>query len=173
MAHALDAVTVLDLDGHPVRLGDLWRGRSIVLLFVRHFGCLFCRQQITEAAAHLAPIRALGAELVVVGNGTLSEARDFRDQHQLRMPLFTNPGGQAYAAAGMRRGWRTNLTPVVALCAVRALRQGFRQTFVAGDPLQQGGIVVIGPRGLEQYRYVSTTAGDHPPFADVVAALAR
>ena len=34
----LQDVTVQDPDGRPVRLGDTWRERSVVLLFVRHFG---------------------------------------------------------------------------------------------------------------------------------------
>jgi hypothetical protein len=34
----LHDVTVLDPDGQPVRLGDLWRERTVVLAFVRHFG---------------------------------------------------------------------------------------------------------------------------------------
>jgi hypothetical protein len=29
---------VKDLDGRPVRIGDLWKQRPALLLFVRHFG---------------------------------------------------------------------------------------------------------------------------------------
>jgi hypothetical protein len=29
---------VKDLDGRPVRVGDLWKDRPAMLLFVRHFG---------------------------------------------------------------------------------------------------------------------------------------
>jgi len=36
--HALAETTVSDLEGNPVRLGDLWSERPIVLLFLRHFG---------------------------------------------------------------------------------------------------------------------------------------
>lgn len=31
-------VTVLDTDGATVRLGEAWRERTAVLVFVRHFG---------------------------------------------------------------------------------------------------------------------------------------
>ncbi len=34
----LGDLSVLDLDGRSVRLGELWRERPIVLVFVRHFG---------------------------------------------------------------------------------------------------------------------------------------
>jgi len=38
VAHALDDLTALDLDGKPVRLGDLWKKTPVVLVFLRHFG---------------------------------------------------------------------------------------------------------------------------------------
>lgn len=34
----LDDLTALDVDGNTVRLGDLWRERAVVLVFLRHFG---------------------------------------------------------------------------------------------------------------------------------------
>ena len=37
-ATALAPISVLDVNGDEVRLGDLWRDRSAVLVFVRHFG---------------------------------------------------------------------------------------------------------------------------------------
>ncbi len=34
----LEDITALDLEGQPVRLGDLWQEKTAVLVFVRHFG---------------------------------------------------------------------------------------------------------------------------------------
>lgn len=38
MDASLESVTVLDLDGRPVRLASLWADRPVVLAFIRHFG---------------------------------------------------------------------------------------------------------------------------------------
>ncbi len=38
VADALRDIEVLDPEGHPLRLGDLWRDRTVVLAFIRHFG---------------------------------------------------------------------------------------------------------------------------------------
>lgn len=35
---ALGDLTLLDADGNPHRIGDLWRDRPVVLVFLRHFG---------------------------------------------------------------------------------------------------------------------------------------
>jgi len=31
-------ITVLDTEGRPYRLGDAWRDKTTVLVFIRHFG---------------------------------------------------------------------------------------------------------------------------------------
>ena len=38
IADKLSSIEVLDPDGHPVKLGSLWREKPVVLVFVRHFG---------------------------------------------------------------------------------------------------------------------------------------
>jgi len=171
MPHVLDGLTVFDPDGRPLRLGELWVDHSAVLVFVRHFGCLFCRQQIAELSAQRDRLRSLGAELIVIGHGTIEEARALREELRLTSPIFTDPGRDAYRALGMRRGWHTSLSPRVILRAARARWMGFRQTRIAGDPFQQGGVVVIARGGEERYRFISREAGDHPRPSEIVAAL--
>ncbi len=38
VAAALQNIEALDPEGKPVRFGDLWRDRTAVLAFIRHFG---------------------------------------------------------------------------------------------------------------------------------------
>jgi peroxiredoxin len=171
MPHALDHIVVYDPEGHPVRLGQLWADRVAVLVFIRHFGCVFCGQQIAEISSMLDGVNALDADLVVIGQGSVEEACAFRDKSKLKMPLLTDPARQSYRALGMRRGLASILTPATLVHAFKAWRSGFRQSRIAGDPLQQGGVVVIAPGGVEHFRYVSKVAGDHPPAEQVLAAL--
>ncbi|MGE3178448.1 MAG: AhpC/TSA family protein [Vicinamibacterales bacterium] len=173
MGHPLEQLTVFDTAGRAVRLDTLWTHQPVVLLFVRHFGCLFCRQQIAEMQPAVPRIRAAGAELYVIGNGSVEEARAFEEELQPGVGLLTDPTRQTFCALQMRSGLATVLRPSVLWRSLRALRAGFTQTRVAGDPFQQGGVVVIGPGGLERYRYVSRTAGDHPDPGKVLAAVER
>jgi NAD(P)-dependent dehydrogenase (short-subunit alcohol dehydrogenase family) len=117
-------------------------------------------------------IRALGAELVVVGNGAAQFAQAFREDYELDCPLLVDPELRAYRAAGLRRGRVAALSPRLPLNAIRALRAGARQGAVEGDPWQLGGVFAIRPGGELAYRYVSREAGDHPPVDDILAALA-
>lgn len=38
LAATLAPLTLPDADGQPVRLGDLWRDRPAVVVFLRHWG---------------------------------------------------------------------------------------------------------------------------------------
>jgi AhpC/TSA antioxidant enzyme len=169
--HVLDPLVVLDPDGCHVRMGDLWASRAAVLVFVRHFGCVFCKRQVAEIAPFLQRIRHSGAELVVIGHGSVEEARAFRDEQKLACPLLTDPSRQSYCALEMRHGLSTVLSPRVLVRGLKAWRAGFRQTRFAGDPLQQGGVLIIAPGGAERFRFISHEAGDHPSPLRILSVL--
>lgn len=118
-------------------------------------------------------IEGKGAQLVVVGNGQTFHAQDFQQEQKLPFPLLTDPDLKAYAAAGLRRGLLSVVSPKVLGNAVRSLRGGFRQGRTQGDPWQQGGVFVITPDDQVLFHHVSREAGDHPQPADIVAALPR
>ena len=119
----------------------------------------------------LSDIRRSGAELVIVGNGRPEHAVDFRDTERIKCPLYVDPELRAYAAAGLKRGLRSSITPGVIVRGIRAFREGKRQGAVEGDPWQQGGVFVIRPGNVVDFAYVSEEAGDHPAPAVVIAAL--
>ena len=116
-------------------------------------------------------IREKGAELAILGNGTPAMAREFRDELGLDVKLLTNPGLEAYRAAGLRRDLGGVLSPRVMLHAMRALRGGFTQKSTRGDAMQLGGVLVVAPGGKILYRHASREAGDHPAPAEIVASL--
>ncbi len=171
VAARLKDIDLLDPAGRKVRLGDMWAEKPVVLAFIRHFGCLFCREQVADLRGELKQIRERGAELVVVGNGRPEHARDFKDRQKITCPLLTDPALEAYRAAGLRRGLISSLGPRSMLHGLRALTGGNVQTTVKGDPWQQGGVFVITPAGKVLFTQRSKEAGDHADPADILAAL--
>jgi peroxiredoxin len=132
---------------------------------------MFCQQQVAQLRDVVDEIRGRGADLIVVGNGGVEQARVFRDAQELPFALYTDPSLESYRLAGLRHGLGSSMSPRVALHAVAALRQGFRQHRTQGDPVQQGGVFVIAKGGGLLYQYVSREAGDHPDNADLLRAL--
>ena len=132
---------------------------------------MFCREQVAQLRGELRKIRALGAELVVVGNGRPDQAKDFKKREKLTFPLFVDPDLEAYRAAGLKRSVLSAVGPKVMLHGFRAFRSGKLQGLTQGDTWQQGGVFVIQPNNKVLFSQRSEEAGDHADPADIIAVL--
>ena len=120
----------------------------------------------------LPEIRAQGADLVIIGNGSRFFAQSFREELGLDVPILIDEDRRSYTSAGFRRGGSGMLSPRLFVNATRALLAGHRQTGIQGDALQLGGVLILSRENEVLYRFASRTAGDHPPTLDIVSALA-
>ena len=116
-------------------------------------------------------IRRRGARLVVVGSGSVEQARTFREEQRLTFPLYTDPSLIAYRRAGLRHGLASSIDPRIAPRAIDAVRHGFRQVSTQGAPMQQGGVFVVGAGGRLLFQHISRFAGDHAHPGDILRAL--
>ncbi len=98
--------------GQPIELVDVLRlyraesGRSllelvdespVLLIFLRHFGCAFCRQAIDTVSQIKGEIAARGARPVFVHLGTPERAKQFFDYYHLEdVERVGNPDGSLY-----------------------------------------------------------------------------
>ncbi|MDX2010627.1 MAG: peroxiredoxin-like family protein [Myxococcaceae bacterium] len=131
---------------------------------------MFCREQVAGFRSRADELKALGVKLFFIGNGTPTMAKDFRAFMQMgELPVWTDPKRQTYAHLGFKRGWLSVLSPAVWKYGARAAAAGFRQGKTAGDPVQQGGVLVVKKGGELVYGFASATAGDHPPIDEVMA----
>jgi peroxiredoxin len=170
-ARALGAATVLDPEGRRVRLGDIWQDRPVVVVWLRHFGCLFCKEQTAEFRSRSSELERHGAAVVFVGNGSTRHAGSFRDEFCPECTVLTDPGLTSYRLIDARGGLVNTIGPQAWRAGIRAFRRGARQQTTQGHPFQQGGVVVIGPGDTVAYSYISKAAGDHPRVDDVLAAI--
>jgi peroxiredoxin len=165
---------VLDRDGNSVALGSRWRGAPTLVVFLRHFGCIGCGEQVVELAPRLAEIADLGARTVFVGNGAPNFIAGFVDRYALadkRVDIVTDPTLAAFQAAGLARSWWAVYGPRAMRDALRAWASGVRHGKLAGDGLQQGGTIVVDGSGVVVHYHASRSLGDHSPATDLVEAL--
>jgi hypothetical protein len=168
---ALAAATVLDPGGTKVKLATEWAEHPAVIVWLRHFGCVFCREQVAEIRGKRSEIEAFGAGIAFVGNGTPRAAAWFRKKFAADSTVLTDPGLVTYKAIGARSGMLSTLGPSAWGAGLRAFRSGARQSTTKGHPYQQGGLVVMAPGNRVLYQHISKAAGDHAPVGDVLAAL--
>jgi hypothetical protein len=158
-------------DGAEVSFASLWADKPAVIAWVRHFGCLFCREHVVHLNKEIERIHAAGGELVVVGSGTPNFIGGLRERTGFTGPIYSDIERTSYRAAGLKRGWLRILNPVSGAHAIGALAGGFRQSGTQGDNAQQGGVLVVLPPGRAVYQHVSKIAGDNAPAGEVVEAL--
>lgn len=167
----LAGIEVQTSSGEPYRLGSAWASQPVILVLVRHFGCIFCKEQTSKLHDQRARIHGAGGELLIVGSGAPMFATAFVEDFKITTPVYCDPGLATYAAVGARHGLWSSLQPRVWFKALRTLAKGFRQTRTAGEMHQQGGVFVITPDGTMPFRYLSRYAGDHPPVEAILGAL--
>jgi AhpC/TSA antioxidant enzyme len=111
------------------------------------------------------------AGLVVVGPGRPEHLKGFREVTRFTGPLYADPSLSTFRAAGLAYGWTKTLHPLSILKGLRAFGAGFRQGVRRGNPVQQGGLFVLGPGDRVSYEWRDRFAGDHASMAAVLAAL--
>lgn len=121
---------------------------------------------------HISKIRDLGADLVVVGNGTPAQAAGFAEGQKVDFLVFTDPTLAAYRNAGFKRSVGSTLGPRSILETLRAVLRGRRPAGrIQGDAFQQGGVLIVLPGGEVAWRFVSASPGDRPKPEEILARL--
>jgi hypothetical protein len=108
-----------------------------------------------------------------VGIGSPSDAASAREASGYRGLLLADPEASSHEAIGLARAGalRHLLRPRALLEAMRARKEGHRQTKATGDPARQGATVAVGRGGAVLYAWRNATADDEAPLADAIAAL--
>ena len=164
--------SVQTLNGDAVDLSTLWSGadRGLALVFLRHYGCPFCKEHAREIDSRSAELRVSGVHVAFIGCGTSDEARTFRDELRLTNPVFNDADRAAYEAYGIGVASAGSvLNPRVMAGGVRAAAKGFLPRRSSGHPLQLQGQFLVGRDGI--IRSVSRPAvmSDIPPASDLLA----
>jgi peroxiredoxin len=145
------------------------RGPALVI-FLRSFGCTFCREAMADVAAQQSAIRAAGVNIAFVHGGTAEEAAPWFAKYGLAdVARISDPNLDHYRAFGLgRTGAGGMIDPRVwTRGAVCALQHGFGPQPVAMMRQLPGVFLVQRDGVLAEYRHRSPA--DRPDYA----ALAR
>ena len=113
----------------------------------------------------------MGAQLVIVGNGSIEALGSFGKRYPDTIQFFTDPECAAYTALGMLRGMGGWTGFKMLGYGIRASKRGFRQGATQGHPTQQGGVFVFDREGSLLLAHRDTTAGDNLEPAEVLRFL--
>ena len=116
-------------------------------------------------------LRAAGADLTIIGNGTPNFIEGFREQTKYAGPIYVDPSLAVYKAAELKRGALRTFDPRALGKTITAFRHGQRQGRVQGDAFQQGGVLVVAPDGEVKFHHASDRPGHNATVDEIVAAL--
>ena len=143
-------LTLPDEQGEPIVFSQLYK-QPLVLLFVRHLGCPFCRDQLLEMRDGYERIRAAGGEVAAVTMGTIEQAARIKQSLGLPFTCLADSQQEAYRAFEIPRGSLSQVAgPSIWGPGLAALRRGGLGV-PRGDLLQLQATLVIDGEGIVRY----------------------
>ena len=171
VGEAAPTLEVVDDSGRRFALAELWRERPLVLVFIRHFGCPFCREQLLDMRDEQKRFRDAGGEAAVVAMGTPQQAAEFRRRMNLPFVVLADAEQQLYRAFGVGRGTFAQIAgPAVWLSGAKALLRGGVGK-PTGDVLQMSAAFVIDQHGIVRLAHRSVNSADNPTNDELIEKL--
>jgi hypothetical protein len=162
---ALD-LPVPNLDGKSLRQHSIHS--NVIVVFVRHSGCTFCRQWLSQIS-DLAPVWAQsGHSLVIVTQSTFELGTALAAEYGLSgASIISDPDRRLYAALAFERA------TLRSFFRLSLWTSGFREAIVNrhgvgsldGDGFQLGGYVIL-KRGQITDRWIAHNFEDQPNWSD-------
>ncbi len=160
-------VALRDDSGAPFSLIDECADHAVLLVFVRHLGCIFCKQQVHLLSEISDP------RLMFVSHGDLAAVTEFKRMFAPNQRFVSDPEMELYVKFGLKKGGIGQmLSPRVLLRGLSASGQGMRQSKPMQDPWVLGGWVYIKPGGEATVVHLATDAGEILSKAEAVQLLA-
>ena len=157
---------ILTTENKAIRLSSLWKEKTILLVFTRHFGCPQCKEMLAQIVASKSEIEQKGLTIVAVTQGKPEETLEFCKHQAAGILCLADPERKAYRAFGLERGslWQVMLSPQVVLGTLRAWRRGHTAGLPprGQDVMQMSGTFIIGTDGKIRLPYYYDTIADHP-----------
>jgi len=147
--------------------------RPTLVVLLRHSGCTFCKQTLSDLARQRTAIEDAGVGIAVIGMTSSSDALQSLGQRYglTTAAWFADPDRLLYRALELRRGSFTQLFgPRVWIAGVRAIFRGHMIGKLEGDGFQMPGAFVI-HRGRVVRAYRHATAADRPDLQEFACSI--
>ena len=153
-------------------LAAVSRSAPVLLVLLRHSGCIFCREAIADLAKALPGIEAAGLRLVVVHQGSDEDIRPLFVRHGIEhVDRVSDPAKDLYRALDLPRGSLGQLFgPAVWAAGWRALLAGHGIGPLVGDGFQMHGAFVIDDGRVVVARRCQTAA-ERPDYAGLACGV--
>ncbi len=164
------------MDLIPSQLGltltELANDRPVMVVLLRHFGCTFCRQALSDLSRLRDDIEALGYRIALVHMSPIEEADEVLARYGLSdLHSFSDVECEFYRAFGLKRGTALQLFgPRLWRRAIAATLEGNVLGKLAGDGFRMPGVFFV-YRGDIWGAYRHQTAADRPEYLQLAQGV--
>ena len=171
---APEAELVRASDCSTTMLSAFWKASPVLLVFMRHLGCSFCREQVGHLQQISAEIRQAGTHVVLISVNRPEETHRFCLSRNLggHFTCLSDPARESYMRYGLSRVSSPHLlTPHVLSRGIQAVLHGHFTTIPKADPLQLPGIFLVNKSGVVKYAHRNRDASDNPSNREIMDAI--
>jgi peroxiredoxin len=143
----------------------------ILLVFLRHFGCIFCKESLHDISKRKKEIEAANIKIVFVHMAAKLEAEMFFTHHNIDNPVqIPDPLCKVYAQFGLVKGTFSQLFGLktwIRGAEIVTTKQQMPGLLRIGDGLQMPGIFLI-KNGEIISSFIHKSVADKPNYEDFV-----
>ena len=161
---------VLDQNGVPIQPDD--SDQPVLLVFLRHFGCVFCKETLSTLKREHKLIEKLGTKLVIVHMSDESNAANALAKYGLEnISRVSDTQLKLYKQFGLEKGEMKQLINIKGVLRMfdLLLFKGIRQGKSDGDVMQMPGAFLV-QNGQIKNAFKHETAADSPDYIRLAAA---
>lgn len=152
-------------------LSSLSRIQPILLVFLRRFGCIFCREALKDIKNNQEFFDIASTKVVMVHMSEESEAEQYFDDYGLSgISHISDPNCKLYAKFGLIKGSFSQLYGLKTwirgfeVIASSSIKPTLNQV---GDGFQMPGIFLISNDRIKE-QYIHKSVSDRPNYRDLV-----
>lgn len=148
-------------------LWDLSHANPVLVVFLRHFGCVFCKEAMTELGKRKDKINSYNTRLVLVHLSDDETAESFFAQYGLKdVDYVSDPDARVYQQFGLLKGELSQMMGMKVW--LRTFQQGVIKghglsTHLIGDGFQMPGVFLI-YEGQIREKFIHHTIADRPDY---------
>ncbi|MDX1684629.1 MAG: peroxiredoxin-like family protein [Saprospiraceae bacterium] len=168
MPNKIPDISIKTTEGSDIHLLS-WK-TPVLLVFLRHFGCTFCREALADIKMKRSDIEERGVKIVLVHMAEHEIAREYFQKFDLvELESVSDPPCDIYAAFGLLKG------SFKQLFGLRSWIRGFDAGVVQGhgvgmmlgDGFQMPGVFLL-KNGKIESEFIHKYASDRPDYSALI-----
>ena len=164
MALTIPDISIKTQEGSDIHLLS-WK-TPVLLVFLRHFGCIFCREALDDIKGKREQIESEGVKIVLVHMADNEIAKEYFARYDLlELESVSDPSCDIYAAFGLLKGTFKQLFGLRSWIRGfdAGVMQGHGVGVMLGDGFQMPGVFLL-KNGKIVSEYIHKFASDRPDY---------